>query len=95
MCKEVGCIHTYAMGQESVTIFYEHVFHKTPPILDCIATSIFYTVILQYLIYLVSTLNPSGGEIFHVHPDRPWGPPSLLYQGYRVSPGYKAAGAWR
>ena len=24
-----------------------------------------------------------GGEIFRTHPDRPWGPPSLLYKGYR------------
>ena len=22
--------------------------------------------------------NPSGDEIFRTHPDRPWGPPSLL-----------------
>jgi hypothetical protein len=27
------------------------------------------------------------GEIFRTHPDRPWGPPSLLYKGYRVFPG--------
>jgi hypothetical protein len=27
-------------------------------------------------------------------PDRPWGPPSLLYTGYRVFRGGKAAGAW-
>jgi len=25
-----------------------------------------------------------GGEIFRACPDRPWGPPSLLYSGYRV-----------
>jgi len=30
--------------------------------------------------------NPSGGEIFRTCPDRPWGPPSLLYNGYRVFP---------
>ena len=29
------------------------------------------------------------GEIFHTCPDRPWGPPSLLYNGYRVLPGGK------
>jgi hypothetical protein len=29
-------------------------------------------------------LNPDGGEIFCTHPDRPWGPPSILYNGYRV-----------
>jgi hypothetical protein len=34
-----------------------------------------------------------GGEIFHTRPDRPWGPPSLLYNGYRVSfPGGKRSG---
>jgi hypothetical protein len=26
------------------------------------------------------------GEIFRTCPDRPWGPPSLLYNGYRVFP---------
>ena len=34
------------------------------------------------------------GEIFHTHPDQPWGLPSLLYNGYRDFPGGKAAGAW-
>jgi hypothetical protein len=33
------------------------------------------------------------GEIFRTCSDRPWGPPSLLYNGYRVFPGGKAAGA--
>jgi hypothetical protein len=28
--------------------------------------------------------NPGGGEIFRTRPDRPWGPPSLLCNGYRV-----------
>jgi hypothetical protein len=31
--------------------------------------------------------NPGGGEIFRTCPDRPWGPPSLLYNGYRIFPG--------
>jgi hypothetical protein len=30
-----------------------------------------------------------GGEIFRTYPDRPWGPPSLLYNGYRVFTGGK------
>ena len=29
------------------------------------------------------------GEIFRTSPDRPWGPPSLLYNGYRVFTGGK------
>ena len=32
--------------------------------------------------------NP-GGTRFSVRPDRPWGPPSLLYNEYRVFPGGK------
>ena len=38
---------------------------------------------------------PVAGEIFRVRPDLPWGPPSFLYNGYRVFLGGKAAGAWR
>jgi hypothetical protein len=30
-----------------------------------------------------------GGEIFPTCPVRPWGPPNLLYNGYRVFPGVK------
>jgi len=33
--------------------------------------------------------NPGGGEIFCARPDRSWGPPSLLYNRYRVFPGGK------
>ena len=36
-----------------------------------------------------------GGEFFRIRPDQPWGPLNLLYNGYRVFPGGKAAGAWR
>jgi len=37
--------------------------------------------------------NPGGGEIFRTRPDRPLDPPSLLYNGYRVSlPGVKRPG---
>ena len=33
--------------------------------------------------------NPGGGKIFRTCPDQPWGPPSLLYNGYHVFPGGK------
>jgi hypothetical protein len=41
--------------------------------------------------------NPGGGagEVFLTRPDLYWGSPSLLYIGYRVFPGGKAAGVWR
>jgi hypothetical protein len=36
---------------------------------------------------------PLGDETFRSRPDRPWGPPSLLYNVYRVSfPGVKRPG---
>jgi hypothetical protein len=38
---------------------------------------------------------PVGSEIFRTRPDRPWGPPSFLYNGYRVFPRGKTAVAWR
>jgi len=37
--------------------------------------------------WTVRESNPGEGEIFRICPDRPWGPPSLLYNGYRVFPG--------
>ena len=39
---------------------------------------------------MVRGSNPGGGEIFRTCPDRPWGPPSLLYNGYRIFPGVKS-----
>jgi hypothetical protein len=33
--------------------------------------------------------NPGGGEIFRTCPDRPWGPPRILCNRYRVFPGGK------
>jgi hypothetical protein len=33
---------------------------------------------------------PVEGEIFRTCPDRSWGPPSLLFNGYRVFPGVKS-----
>jgi len=35
---------------------------------------------------MVRGSNPGGGEIFRISPDWPWGPPSLLYNGYWVFP---------
>ena len=34
-------------------------------------------------------IESQWGEIFRTIPDRPWGPPSLLYNRYRVFPGGK------
>jgi len=39
--------------------------------------------------WTVQGSNLDRGEIFRTGPDRPWGSPSLLYNGYRVFPGGK------
>ena len=39
--------------------------------------------------WTVQGSNPGEAEVFRTCPDRPWGPPSLLYNGYRVFPGGK------
>jgi hypothetical protein len=40
-------------------------------------------------------IESSRGEIFRTRPDWPWGPPSLLYNGYRVISRGKVARTWR
>ena len=40
-------------------------------------------------------LNLIGGEVFCTRSDRPWGPPSILYNRYQVFPGGKVAGERR
>ena len=41
----------------------------------------------------VGLANFVGAEIFRIRPDQPWGPPGLVYIGYRVSfPGVKRPG---
>ena len=44
--------------------------------------------------WMVQGLNLSGGKIFRTSPDRPWGPPGLLHNGYCAFPGGKVARAW-
>jgi hypothetical protein len=39
--------------------------------------------------WMVRGSNPVGGEILRTRIVRPWGPPSLLYNGYRAFPGGK------
>ena len=62
----------------------ESTLHSQPSftLLSCVAQSV------QRLAtdWTVRGSNPGGGEIFRTCPDRPWGPNSLLYNGYRVFP---------
>jgi hypothetical protein len=37
--------------------------------------------------WAVQESNPSWDDIFRTRSDQPWGPPSHLYNGYRVFPG--------
>ena len=45
--------------------------------------------------WTVRVSNSGEGEIFRSRPDRPWGFPSRLCNGYQVFPGGNATGAWR
>jgi len=51
---------------------------------------------LQKLItgWIVRGTYPGGGENFSINSARHWDPPSLLYSGYWITLGGKAAGAW-
>jgi hypothetical protein len=40
--------------------------------------------------WMVRGSNPVLGKLFRTCPDLPWGPPSLLYNGYRVFPGVES-----
>jgi hypothetical protein len=52
-----------------------------------------YCIIIIIIIgWTVKESNPRGGKIFRTRPDRPWGPPSLLYNVYRIFPGLKRPG---
>jgi len=46
------------------------------------------------ILYMSCWSNPGGGDIFLTRPDRPWGPPSVLYNGCRVFHEGKSAGSW-
>jgi hypothetical protein len=53
---------------------------------------VFYIMYFLYRLamgWAVRESNPGGGEIFRTCPDRPWGPSSLFYNGYRVFHGGK------
>jgi len=50
----------------------------------------------KLLLFLFVYLHQSSrAEIFRTRPERPWGPPSLLYNMCRIFPGGKTAEAWR
>ena len=51
---------------------------------------------VQQLTMDLKVHSPScgGGEIFCIHTDWLWGPPSLLHNGYRVISKGKVAGVW-
>jgi len=40
-------------------------------------------------------IESQWGRILGTRPEGPWGPPSLLYNGYWVFPEGKAVGVWR
>jgi hypothetical protein len=48
-----------------------------------------YLLLRFHLLLAMGWTESRWGKISRTCPDRPWGPPSLLYNGYRVFPGGK------
>jgi hypothetical protein len=64
-------------------------------ILDCYLKLASLVVIATRYVLNGPGMESRWGEICLTPPDRPWGPPSLPHDRYRVFPGGKLAGAWR
>jgi hypothetical protein len=62
--------------------------------LSCMGAGIAQWVQRLVTCWIVRGSSPGGGKIFRTSPNRPWGPPSFLYNGYQIFPGVKAAGTW-
>ena len=84
-------------AKRSLTL--EQILYRDPFILTEVGILVSYCKLSRYSDKLRAGRSgnriPVGGKIFRTRPDRPWGPPSPLYNGYRVFPGGKAAGVWR
>jgi hypothetical protein len=64
-------------------------YHKCPPQFSLLRTE-FRARIAQSVWWIDKDgSKPGDGEIFRTLPDRPWGPHSLLHNGYRVFHGGK------
>jgi hypothetical protein len=60
-------------------------FHILSLLLTFVGTGIAQSVQRLAAGLTVSETNPGDGEILYTRPVRPWGPPYLLYDGYRLS----------
>ena len=71
------CLHN--RDRNNFTFHYIHIVGRVAHLLQQLATG-----------WTVWDSIPVGGEIFRTCPDWPWGPPSLLYNGYKERPGHDA-----
>jgi hypothetical protein len=81
---DMGRINFFNVQQAKIVLLYKNTWAAIAQSVWRLATG-----------WAVRGSNLGVGEIFRTCPDRPWGPPSLLYNEYRVFPGAKAAGAWQ
>jgi hypothetical protein len=102
-CKLASMLQTVAIGRRQTpaaaqvtsrasVLFGDEQLHKRLLIWLCTWAGMAQSVQQLARDCTVRGSDLGGGEIFHTRPHRPWGPPSLLYNGYRVFPGVKAAG---
>jgi len=80
------------MKQHSIAKIVRTWFMAT--VFDEVYTRYYQLVLRLATAWTVQGWNPGVGKIFRTRPVRPWGPPSLLYNEYRVFPRDKAAGPW-
>jgi len=65
-----------------------YIYSPSGPLLPCSREKVTLNITSyshQATVWKVRGSNPGEGEIFRTPPDRPWGPPNLLCNGYRLS----------
>jgi hypothetical protein len=87
-CKNTLKIYLYLLTMHKLLLLYyskRRILHKS----EIITLLPIVGIATDYGLDGPGDRIPVGGEIFRNCPDRPWGPPSPLYNGYRVFPGGK------
>ena len=96
LSKNVQClsltisVSLFCMHCVKCVYFLLHKKYKNPCLVSHMRAGIAQSVYRLATGWTVRGSNPGGGEIFRNCPDRPRGPPSLLYKGYLSFPGVKS-----
>ena len=83
-------VHTHSYILYWILISYSLTTRVLPFSVACVCRCCRNAVVPEYYIFCMQPMrgrgtNSGGSEIFRTRPHRRWGPPNLLYNGYRVS----------